>query len=263
MGEFDSDVWEHHYSQNLPFVLKLVKGSLPCLDWTIESLSALAGDEGFVLYETRGDTVYAARSDMIIRKLNMREISKLLLNCNESNRYQIVTDVKSIPAFYDQALLTKKFFPEIHPKIVQCNMWLNLGKFMSGFHYDCLENLNLQVKGTKHFVLYEPGIKNFYARGLFTAKGHTSEVVDPDNYDRDKYLNFDLVKDKRHDVILNSGEMLYLPLSWWHNVISSGDMNLNLNYWWINAQKSATRYPRQFLSGIITVLYRKLTNQLY
>lgn len=262
-ADFSRDVWERHYSRNFPFVLQLEADSLPCLSWAAENLSELAGEERFVLYEMRADKVSATRNDMIIHRLKMPEISGILSSCGESNRYQMVTDIRSLPALYDRAPLTKNFFPEIHPRIVQCNMWLNLGRFVSGLHYDCLENLNLQVRGTKRFVLYEPGIRNYYARGIFTAKGHTSDIFDPDDYDEDRFRDFALLNGRRHDVVLNSGEMLYLPLSWWHNVISSGDVNINLNYWWINVGKSVARYPRQFLSGIVTVLYRKMTDRLY
>ena len=200
---------------------------------------------------------------MIIRKLTMKEIAGIISSCDDSNRYQTVTDIKAMPVLYEQASLTKRYFPQVDDKILQCKMWLNRGRFVSGFHYDCLENSNLQACGTKHFVLYEPGIANFYARGLFTAKGHTSEITDPDDYERERFRGFEQLGDKSHDVVLHAGEVLYLPLCWWHNVVSSGEMNLNFNFWWINTTKSLTRFPRQFLSGIITVLYRKMTNQLY
>ncbi|MEM7009649.1 MAG: cupin-like domain-containing protein [Thermodesulfobacteriota bacterium] len=261
--DFSPQVWDHHYSNSIPFVLELEPSSFPCLDWSVESLKDIAQDEKYVLYEMPGGKFVTSRNDFIKHNLQMHEVCDLLLNTDNPNRFQMITEIKSNPAFFEQVQITEQLFSEIHNKIVQCNLWLNVGEFVSGFHNECFENLNLQISGTKRFVLFEPGVRDYYAKPILSGQGHTSHISDPDDYDEEKFVNFSNVKHKRHEVTLNAGDMLYLPICWWHNVHTEGDTNININVWWMNTPKSVMQFPRQFISGIVTVAYRKFTNQLY
>lgn len=51
VSDFTSEFWEHHYRNSIPFVLHLELYSLPCLDWSIDSLRDLSQEEIYVLYE--------------------------------------------------------------------------------------------------------------------------------------------------------------------------------------------------------------------
>jgi hypothetical protein len=45
---------------------------------------------------------------------------------------------------------------------------------------------------------------------------------------------FPLFKTARgYKTILNEGDMLFLPSCWYHFVVAEGDVNVNVNFWWL------------------------------
>jgi len=61
---------------------------------------------------------------------------------------------------------------------------------------------------------------------------------------------------QRRELILEPGQMLYLPLGWWHQAESLAEMNINMNFW-LRDQKI---FRRPYVLGVAlyTALFRKL-----
>lgn len=249
-----------HIKNNQPLVLKLPE-IIPCADWSLDKLSSLIGNEKQVLYELEANGNASSRADMIIHKKTFNEIHKILLG-KTGKRYQMVSNIKNNPILHPLTTLPPALFKDLFEKMLQINLWVNHGHFESGLHFDCINNLNLQVSGEKKFILFEPGLKNYYPNSVWSGKGHTSKVINPNDYDQEKFKLFNAMNDNRYEVTLKPGMMLYLPYCWWHYVISGSNDNINVNYWWLQYTRSLS-FPVQASSGIITVIRRMLTGKLY
>jgi hypothetical protein len=61
---------------------------------------------------------------------------------------------------------------------------------------------------------------------------------------------------QRRELVLKPGEMLYLPLGWWHQAESLDDMNINMNFWLRDPK--IFRRPYVLGAAIYTAVHRKL-----
>lgn len=128
------------------------------------------------------------------------------------------------------------------------NLWMSAGGITVGLHYDHAENFNFQLRGEKIFTLYPPGVRAYYPMPMFSQTAHISRVFrDGPNPDLSKYPRFD--PSSAMPIELRAGDVLYLPAYWWHQVSSSGEENVNLNFWWLAPAWKQLRWWNQALRG--------------
>ncbi len=97
-------------------------------------------------------------------------------------------------------------------------MWMGAGGTVSPLHRDIAHNLIVQLAGKKRFWLYPPRAK-MAPYPLWTGLGNFSRI-DPESDDT-----------PRHEVILEPGEVLFLPSMWWHHARAL-ERSLSVNFWW-------------------------------
>ena len=96
--------------------------------------------------------------------------------------------------------------------------WIGPEGTVTGFHYDSLHNLLAQVKGKKLVILVSPSDnKNMYVSDKFEY-GAISSQVDINNYNEEKHPKFR--EAKYFSVVLEPGDVIYIPKGWWHYVRS-------------------------------------------
>ncbi|KAG5181498.1 cupin-like domain-containing protein [Tribonema minus] len=142
-------------------------------------------------------------------------------------------------------------------ELVLTNLWMSKGGTTEVLHYDEYENLLCQLRGTKELTLFPP---NDIGRLYYTArkKGHL-EYEYPGNFKRDRLadtravvfssgVNLQSPDFKKHPkfkglrphrVVLQPGEVLFMPAYWHHEVRSKGDdenppSNIAVNFWFKN-----------------------------
>lgn len=150
------------------------------------------------------------------------------------------------------------------------NFWLGNSRSVTALHKDPYENIYVQVRGEKHFVLLSPlesacVNEQVHPAGTFqpsAARGHNyfeslhlhpvldipeSEVPfavwDPDQPEKNTSTFSDLGKPIR--VTLKQGDMLYLPALWYHKVsqsCSEEGVCCAVNYWY-DMEYSGSFYP--------------------
>lgn len=101
-------------------------------------------------------------------------------------------------------------------------------------HFDAHENLMLCVCGTKRLWLYPPSD----ARYLYPTNDWSRSAVLPfmgyDELTSDLQERYSLVQHASPvEVIVHPGDILYLPMCWWHCVEGSDDRNMILNWWFL------------------------------
>ncbi|MCX4526283.1 MULTISPECIES: cupin-like domain-containing protein [unclassified Streptomyces] len=136
------------------------------------------------------------------------------------------------------------------------NLWISHKGVFTQSHFDELENFNIALEGRKRFVLAPPGFWEYYPRSLKDGFGDKSQVFDFDDVDWARYPKLASKLAQRRELILEPGQMLYLPLGWWHQAESLDEMNINVNFW----LRDPKIFRRPYVLGVAlyTAVFRKL-----
>jgi hypothetical protein len=220
---------EHHLLPNEPAIIVGVPQhhALKIFRFSPEYLADALGDRefpvlmsptGFLSYER--DTQVMKFSDFV--RLTFHEQ-------DPSSNYYFKNSTKALPpGLDDSGQITG--LADFFTKSVIKNLWISRGSNTVGLHFDAAENLNIQLMGRKRFMLYPPGTAGYYPCPMFSQTAHISRVFrEGPDLDSKRFPAFD--PSKGREVILEQGEILYLPAYWWHQVTSLGDVNLNINTW--------------------------------
>lgn len=125
---------------------------------------------------------------------------------SERNRAALLPLVQDI-GFLD------KFLTRDHP-MPNGMMWIGPGGTITSLHHDLTNNLIAQVTGRKSVTLMpaaEVG-KLYNHRHVFSAVADLDDpTLDPRFFPR-------LAEARRYDIVLEPGEILFVPLGWWHQV---------------------------------------------
>mmetsp|Transcript_11319 Transcript_11319/g.16918 ORF Transcript_11319/g.16918 Transcript_11319/m.16918 type:complete len:495 (-) Transcript_11319:94-1578(-) len=116
-------------------------------------------------------------------------------------------------------------------------------------HYDEQENIYCQLYGHKEVYLWHPGDwKGMYAFPVNHACDRQS-MVNPDSPDLGR---FPMYRNTRpHHIILRPGDLLYLPVTWWHHFRNLDDFAVSVTFW--------SKQPRMKLEDLkLPLLERQL-----
>ncbi len=136
------------------------------------------------------------------------------------------------------------------------NLWISHRGVFTQSHFDELENFNIALEGRKRFVLAPPGSRAYYPRSLKQGFGDKSQVFDFDDVDPARFPRIAAKLARRREVVLEPGQMLYLPLGWWHQAESLDAMNINVNFWLRDPK--ILRRPYVLGVAVYTAVFRKL-----
>lgn len=136
------------------------------------------------------------------------------------------------------------------------NLWISHKGVFTQSHFDELENFNIALEGRKRFVLAPPGSFDYYPRSIRRGFGDKSQAPDFDDVDARRFPRLAAKLAQRRELVLEPGQMLYLPLGWWHQAESLAEMNINMNFW----LRDPKIFRRPYVLGvaIYTAVYRKL-----
>jgi hypothetical protein len=101
-------------------------------------------------------------------------------------------------------------------------------------HYDAPDNIACNVAGKRRFTLFPPQqIDNLYVGPIdFTPAGQPASLVDFHQPDFVRYPKFKQALKHAQCAVLDAGDAIYIPATWWHHVEALADFNVLVNYWW-------------------------------
>lgn len=109
------------------------------------------------------------------------------------------------------------------------NLWLGPGGHVSSLHYDPMDGTLSQLYGQKRVILFPPSqTYNLYPIAVWNHLVHglkrraVYSQVYPDRPDVESFPRFQIAQQHRYEVILDPGDVLFLPAGWWHEVVSLG-----------------------------------------
>lgn len=113
------------------------------------------------------------------------------------------------------------------------NLWLGNQSLIAA-HFDFPNNFACNLCGTRVVTLFPPEqVDNLYIGPLdFNPAGPAISLVDPDAPDFDKYPKYKQAMAASIEVVLEPGDVLFIPSMWWHQIRACSDFNLLMNYWW-------------------------------
>ncbi|MBO3464497.1 cupin-like domain-containing protein, partial [Aetokthonos hydrillicola] len=106
--------------------------------------------------------------------------------------------------------------------------------------YDSVDGTLMQLHGAKKVVLFPPSQTNnlypfpvyIHLRYGFKLRSWFSQVY-PESPDFDTFPKMKQALQYKTELILNQGEILYIPAGWWHEVTALGDeMVCSVNRFW-------------------------------
>jgi hypothetical protein len=119
----------------------------------------------------------------------------------------------------------------IEPRSLKAiNLWFGPGGNVSPLHFDHANNFLCQVSGTKRLVLFPPQQTDLVYPFPNTSRIPHMAQVDIERPDYDKFPRF--AHATPLEAIVHSGDMIFLPTGWWHQVYSMST-SMSVNFWWL------------------------------
>jgi Cupin-like domain len=152
---------------------------------------------------------------------------------NDDNYLYYMAQV-DFPKYFPE-LLKDIIYPEYFrkkPKVTYLFFGFSDKKSTSAtyLHFDEIHNVFVQIRGKKRFLLYPPtNYLSFYPPLEDNRYASTMSKVNPDEANMELFPNFPW-QDKM-EIILEAGDILYLPPFWWHHVTSVNE-NISLTFWY-------------------------------
>lgn len=217
--------------------------------------------------ERLGETIVTVFTEPSNKQNSERWSTKeiMLSEFFDDERYQndpatwnrIVSNIRNSPADVNAILgFDAGEFFDYQRSLNAANLWISHRGVFTQSHFDELENFNIALVGRKRFVLAPPGFWEYYPRSVVRGFGDKSQAFDFDDVDPARFPRLAAKLAQRRELILKPGQMLYLPLGWWHQAESLDEMNINMNFW----LRDLKIFRRPYVLGVAlyTATYRKL-----
>ncbi|MGH6741390.1 MAG: DUF6065 family protein, partial [Bradyrhizobium sp.] len=222
---------ERYYSTSRPVILAGKLAGWPALDrWTPDYLKAKLGDREVELqsgrttdpeFEMNKDAHRTrARFDAFIDRIAAPDAG----NDTYITAYNSVHNDAALAPLNEDLGELDEFL--VRPASGPFGMfWIGPAGTFTSLHHDLTNNFVAQIVGRKRIKLLPPS----EAGKLYNSIHVFSEVPDLDdpNLDIDRYS--DLTRVRIYDLTLNPGEILFIPVAWWHQVRSL-DFSVTLTY---------------------------------
>jgi ribosomal protein L16 Arg81 hydroxylase len=219
---------ENYYATSTPVILTGMMKSWQAMSvWTPEYLKDVYGDVEIEVQTNRNaDHLYEINVDQHRSNMLMRDYVDLILHGGSTNDYYMVANNYNLERDEMKSLLNQiELFPgylDAQDTKGRTYFWLGPAGTVTPLHHDPSNLMMAQIYGRKQWKLIPPYCNHL----MYNYKGVFSEV-DLDKPDYDRYPLFKQIK--TIDVVLEPGEVIFIPVGWWHYVRSL-DISISLSF---------------------------------
>ncbi|GAB4568010.1 MAG: hypothetical protein Tsb0020_21030 [Haliangiales bacterium] len=115
--------------------------------------------------------------------------------------------------------------------VTEGNLWMGFDGVVTPLHFDTKDNLLGVIGGHKHIWLFPPTeTTRLYPHPLRSSGEETDSRLDLTSADLKRFPR--LARARFYRIVLEPGDMIFLPSGWWHFVVSTGAANTAVNFWW-------------------------------
>ncbi len=208
---------ESYYSANRPVILLgLMQNWKALSSWNSDYLKATCGNATVEVMTGRSsDPRYEINLERHRRQMPFSEYIDMVARGGETNDYYMVANNHFLEKEETKPLLGDiEMFPEyLNPDIWSGRVffWFGPPGTVTPLHHDTANIFMAQVSGRKGVIL----ISSHQAHLVYNYLGVHSEV----DCEMPDYKKYPLFKDvDRIEIVLQPGEVLFLPVGWWHHV---------------------------------------------
>jgi LPS sulfotransferase NodH len=212
-----SEFLDRYYAANRPVIMQgLMSHWRAVTAWTAEYLKTVAGDQPVEVMTGRDDNprfeIDSARHRTSIR---FADFVDMVYSGKVTNDYYMVANNRFLqqpgarPLFQDFSCFAEYLEPK--SELRQTHLWFGPAGTITPLHHDTSNILMAQVHGRKRYRLI-PASQRAY---VYNSIGVFSDV-DCENPDLILHPQFRYAR--LLDVVLNPGEVLFMPVGWWHHV---------------------------------------------
>lgn len=204
--------------------------------WTADYLNTVVGNTQVDISVSQNSLFTGNQENgfaKLRQKMNFIEFINLLQKDKSTDNYYYLQQ-QSITANFPQ-LFSDIELPEYFDKkrLIDPTIWIGSEGNISPLHYDAMDNLFAQVSGRKRFLLFNPQQTSLLYPFPADSKIPHMSQINIDKLDFDKFPNFS--KAKYFDCVIEAGEILFIPVFWWHQVYSlensNNKLNISVNFW--------------------------------
>ncbi len=216
-GLTPSEFFERYYATNTPVVLTDVVTAWPAFGrWTPAFLKERFGHvEVMAAVGRDSDPDYDLHTPALSRPTPLGEFVDRVLAVGESNDLYLVannrnSDRDGLQALFDDVTFAPGWLDDARRR-GSTALWFGPGGTVTPLHHDTSNILFGNLYGTKRFILIAP-----WETALLDCTRGVYSLVDPERPDLQRFPRYaDVVA---REVTLQPGEMLFLPVGWWHHV---------------------------------------------
>lgn len=214
--KFFTDVW----LRNRPVIITDFLANAPAYKtWNFDYLEERFGDEMVEIQNKRdADADYEYNSVSHREPILMRDFVQRVKTAGATNDFYMTCNNKSVAKSRLGELLTEltglpDYVTEVDPNAGTCNFWIGPQGTHTPLHHDVCIIIHAHFYGSKRWQLIPPA----YTPDVYNSR-HVFSDVDIRNLDYDRFPSMRNVPIL--DVVVEAGEALFVPLSWWHAVTS-------------------------------------------
>ena len=112
-------------------------------------------------------------------------------------------------------------------------MWLGPAQTVTPIHFDSADNFLVQIYGRKKLTLVNPAQSDSLYYPCLRLGHVIYSPVDVEEPDYDRFPRYRQATP--FEATLESGEILFIPVRWWHHARSISE-SISLNFWWFSAR---------------------------
>ena len=210
------DFLEKYYAKNTPVILTDLISDWPALSlWTPEHLKQKYGHVLVNIQVGReSNSLYEEEKERHNKIIPLGDYVDMVLSGGETNDYYMVPFngniyKKELHGLFEDIKMFPEYLGSIEP--AKFSFWFGPAGTITPVHFDLINTFLAQVYGRKRVRLVSPNQTHL----LYSYKTWFSPI-DLEKPDCDRYPRFENVKIL--ETILEPGEVLFLPATWWHQV---------------------------------------------
>jgi hypothetical protein len=229
---------EHFYAVTRPVILAGEMAAWPALTrWTPEYLKAVVGDRLVEFQgERTGDPRFEMDKDSHRREAPFDSFIDRILRPGAGNdayltAYNSERNAQALSVLHADLGFLDRFLDR-HAAVPHGMMWIGPAGTVTSLHHDLTNNFIAQIVGRKRVRLL-PAAE---AGKLYNHQHVFSEITDLEDTGIDAARYPRLAALRYYDVVLEPGDILFMPLGWWHQV-KSLDFSVTItftNFLWRN-----------------------------
>ncbi|HMS63990.1 MAG TPA: cupin-like domain-containing protein [Ignavibacteria bacterium] len=195
-------------------------------NWTADYLKFVIGSKVVDISQSTSGVFNYHKKEVKILHMPFDEAVDYL-NKNNSVYIQMASIAKDYPEILGD--IEEPQWMEKTDVMKKTNFWFGGGGCVSPLHFDNYQNFLVQIMGRKELTLFSPeDTKYLYSNTKGEHNLSQISLIDLEHPDENE---FPLLKEAQgYKVVLGPGDILYIPLNWWHHV-KTLDLSISINFW--------------------------------